>query len=122
MLEVYEAYADYDAIAELTRELIQEAARLCSAPRSSGTHDGSEHDLGGVWPSLSLYDAVSEAVGEAVGPDHPCRMGALRRAARPRGGPGVDRGPPGRGILRTLVVPGLIDPVFVRDFPATPRP
>ena len=29
-------------------------------------HDGRESDLGGTWREISLYDAISEAVGESV--------------------------------------------------------
>ena len=56
MLEFYEAYADYDSMATLTRELVQEAALARRPATTVVTHvDGTEYDLGrgvGVGPSV----------------------------------------------------------------------
>ncbi|MDQ4116092.1 MAG: OB-fold nucleic acid binding domain-containing protein, partial [Actinomycetota bacterium] len=46
MLEAYQAYATYDDMAELTRELIQETARALFGSTVVRHADGSEHDLG----------------------------------------------------------------------------
>src|SRR5512133_1845883 len=73
MLEAYQAYADYNSMATLTREVIQACAvALCG--ETVVTHfDGTEYDLGGQWASIRLYDAVSSAVSEEVTPATPLR-------------------------------------------------
>ena len=69
MLEAYQAYATYDDMAELTRSWCWRGATPCSVPLSSGTPT-DEHDLGGEWRSVTLHDAVSEAVGQNGRPGH----------------------------------------------------
>ena len=69
MLELYEAYGDYTTMAELTRELIQGAARAALGGTVVRRPDGSEHDIGGTWPMKTVHDAVSDALGEQVTPD-----------------------------------------------------
>src|SRR6202012_1524643 len=58
MLEAYEAYGDYDTMAELTRALVLDAATAAgvSAPV---TGDGVEVDLFGAWRSSTVFELVS---------------------------------------------------------------
>jgi lysyl-tRNA synthetase class 2 len=71
MLEFYEAYADYRDMARTTRELVQESCVALFGDLTARHHDGTEVDLSGDWPQLSLYGLVSEAVGEEVTPQTP---------------------------------------------------
>ena len=84
MLEAYEAYGDYDTMAELTQALIRNAAAEAGVTVPV-TSDRVEIDLSGPWRSVTIHDAVSAAVGEPVS-----RRDAGRRAAaacrRIRGG------------------------------------
>ncbi len=80
-MEMYDAYGDYDTMRELTRELICEAAVAVHgkpvAWRPTGTgltgtggqgpHE--EVDISGEWPVITVYDAISNALGEEVTPD-----------------------------------------------------
>ena len=68
MLEAYEAYGDYDTIADLTRELVLDSARAIGStvvPRAGG----GELELDQPWRHVTVFDAVSAAVGEPVSPD-----------------------------------------------------
>nr|WP_145484181.1 MULTISPECIES: bifunctional lysylphosphatidylglycerol synthetase/lysine--tRNA ligase LysX [Streptomyces] len=67
MLEAYQAYADYDVMLDLARELIQGAATAAhGAPVvRRGTE---EYDISGRWPVKTVYGALSEALGEEIGP------------------------------------------------------
>ncbi|WP_086812642.1 bifunctional lysylphosphatidylglycerol synthetase/lysine--tRNA ligase LysX, partial [Streptomyces murinus] len=67
MLEAYQAYADYDVMLDLARELIQGAATAAhGAPVARrGTE---EYDISGRWPVKTVYGALSEALGEEIGP------------------------------------------------------
>ena len=71
MLEFYQAYADYNDVARLTRELIQEAALAATGGLVVTHADGSQLDLSGEWPQVSLYGSVSEAVGVEITPQTP---------------------------------------------------
>ncbi len=59
MLESYQAYTDYDGVAELTQTLIQNAAVAVAGSTLVVLADGSEFDLGGDWTSITLYGALS---------------------------------------------------------------
>ncbi len=123
MLEAYEAYGDYDTMATLTRELIQAAARALSGSTVVTHADGSQQDLGGEWRQITLYGALSEALGEEV------TVGTsyedLRKYADARDLAVDPKWRPGKlaeELFEELVVPGLIEPTFVRDYPAETSP
>ena len=62
MLEAYQAYATYDDIAELTRSLVQASAQAVFGSLTVDHVDGTSHDLSGEWRSVTLHEAVSEAI------------------------------------------------------------
>lgn len=123
MLEFYQAYADYHDGATLTRELIQEAALAVCGSLVVTHADGSEHDLSGTWDRVSLYPAVSTAVGREVSPQTPRdELIALCATAE------IDVDPawvPGRiveELFEHYVVPGFSGPTFVMDYPVDTSP
>ncbi|GGM67561.1 lysine--tRNA ligase [Micromonospora sonchi] len=123
MLEAYQAYGDYNIMAELTRNLVQQAA-LAVGGSTVVTHaDGREFDLGGEWRSVSLFGVLSEALGEEV-TVHTERVRLVEYAdkvgvaADPKWGPGKLA----EELFEELVVPGLEAPTFVRDYPEETSP
>jgi lysyl-tRNA synthetase class 2 len=123
MLEAYQAYATYDDMAILTRELIQECVRAVFGSTIVRHHDGSEHDLGGEWRSVTLHESVAEAVGESVTVDTPAED--LRKLAAAHDVPLKDSWGPGEIVLELfekLVEHTLQAPTFVRDYPVEVRP
>jgi len=123
MLEVYEAYSDYNGMAELTRTLIQNAATAISGSTTVTHADGSSFDLGGEWTSITLFGALSEVAGEQVDVTTP--MGRLVELAEkfdvvvaPHYGPGKLA----EELFEALVRESLVQPTFVRDFPAETSP
>ncbi|MCU1659590.1 MAG: lysS [Pseudonocardiales bacterium] len=122
MLEAYEAYGDYDTMAELTRTLILDAARSADVPVPVMA-DGTEIDLEGQWRTITVHDAVSEAVGEPVTPDTTAEE--LRRHADRLGVPLKPDWTAGEIVLELyekLVEHSLVQPTFVRDYPVEVRP
>jgi lysyl-tRNA synthetase class 2 len=123
MLEVYEAYGDYDTMANLTRELVQAAALAVSGSHVVTHVDGTELDLGGQWRSLTLFGALSEALGDEVTVQTD-RAQLVRYAEKagmtvdPKWGPGKLA----EELFEELVVPGLRQPTFVRDYPEETSP
>jgi lysyl-tRNA synthetase class 2 len=69
MLEAYEAYGDYNTVGKLTRELVQGVAVAAFGSTVIRRADGSEHDIGGDWPEVTVYDAISVAAGDEVTAD-----------------------------------------------------
>ncbi|MFI1192786.1 lysine--tRNA ligase [Micromonospora sp. NPDC020750] len=123
MLEAYQAYGDYDTMAALTRNLVQQAA-IAVAGSTVVTHaDGQEFDLGGEWRSVTLFGALSEALGEEVTVrterallvEYADKVGL---AVDPKWGPGKLA----EELFEELVVPGLRAPTFVRDYPEETSP
>jgi lysyl-tRNA synthetase class 2 len=123
MLEAYEAYGDYDTMATLTRELVQEAAMSTFGSHLVTHADGSEHDLGGEWPSVTMYGSVSAAVGEPITPDTP-RETLVTLAEKHDIGvdPKWVAGKIVEELFEELVLPTFDGPTFVRDFPEDTTP
>ena len=69
MLEAYQAYTDYNGIADLTQELVQNAAVAVAGSTTVTWADGTEYDLGGQWDRISMYDSLSQAAGRAITPE-----------------------------------------------------
>lgn len=123
MLEAYQAYATYDDLAELTREMVQASARAVFGSTVVRHADGTEHDLGGEWRSVTLHGAVSQAVGQEVTLD--TSVEDLRKIADGHGVELKDSLTSGEIVLELfekLVEHTLIEPTFVRDYPVEVRP
>jgi lysyl-tRNA synthetase, class II len=120
MLEVYQAYGDYETMMDLSRELIRRCA-LAVVGTLDVPFRGMTLHLGGPWERTTLMDAVSKEVGERVELDRP-DLGALARSR----GVGVDPAwPPGKIVLEMyekVVEPTLVQPTFVCDFPREVSP
>jgi lysyl-tRNA synthetase class 2 len=123
MLEAYQAYATYDDMAELTRELVLASARAVFGSTVVRHADGSEHDLGTAWRSVTLHEAVSEAVGHDVTLD--TSVEDLRKLAAAHDVELRDSLSAGEIVLELfekLVEHTLVEPTFVRDYPIEVRP
>jgi lysyl-tRNA synthetase class 2 len=123
MLEVYQTYVTYDEIADLTRTLVQASARTVYGSTTVRHADGSEHDLGGAWRSVTLHDAVSEVVDQALTPD--TSVEELRKVAAAHDvelGDGLSAGEIVLELFEKLVEHTLLEPTFVRDYPVEVRP
>src|SRR5690606_31305631 len=122
MLEAYQAYTDYNGIADLTQELVQNAAVAVAGSTTVTWADGTEYDLGGEWARISMYDSLSEAAGVAITPETPLEeLAAL--AARE----GIEVKLPTHGKYveeprEHFVEHELPRPTFVRDFPVDTSP
>ncbi|MDP2702513.1 MAG: amino acid--tRNA ligase-related protein, partial [Candidatus Rokubacteria bacterium] len=82
-------------------------------------YQGEEVSLAGPWRRLTFFDAISEAVGSAVGPE--TSEAVLRKAAVAAAVPEPKAGAGAVGLWKdvfdTLVEPGLVQPTFITDFP-----
>jgi lysyl-tRNA synthetase class 2 len=123
MLEFYQAYGDYNSMATLLREVIQEAAFTVAGSHIVTHADGTEFDLGGQWRSVTLFGALSEALGEEVTIRTPYEqlVGYAEKhdlTVDPKWGPGKLA----EELFEELVVPSLQQPTFVCDYPEETSP
>ncbi|MFI1395753.1 bifunctional lysylphosphatidylglycerol synthetase/lysine--tRNA ligase LysX [Streptomyces sp. NPDC020681] len=127
MLEAYQAFADYDVMLELTRELIQGAATAAfgSPVAHKADADGKlvEHDISGPWPVKTVYGALSEALGDEIDAD--TDEAALRSLCDRAGVPHIPDDTRGDVVLEMyerLVEERTKLPTFYKDFPTDVSP
>jgi lysyl-tRNA synthetase, class II len=119
MLEWYEAYADYNDIAEELEGLVSSVAQdLLGTTKVE--RDGETIDLAPPWRRVTLREAIKERAGIDV-MEHPSReqlAEAMDSEADPEEGWGklVD------GLLSKEVEPTLIQPTFIVDYPVELSP
>lgn len=123
MLEVYQAYGDYNTMATLTRELVQSAAEAAHGRQVAVRPDGIEVDISGTWREETVHGALSAALGVQITPD--TTEQELRRYAV---GIGLEL-QPGWGqaqvlleLYEHLVEARTVEPTFYRDFPVEVSP
>ena len=128
-VEIYQAYADYHTMMDLTQELIVAAAReVCGGTQI--TYQGSEVDLTPPWRRATMHDLVWEATGldfTAFEASDPLESRARAAAAMAAAGLEV---PDAADCLGRLLVEAfeqtvetsLIQPTFVLDYPVENSP
>jgi lysyl-tRNA synthetase, class II len=123
MLELYQAYADYNSIATLTRELIQAAAEAVHGRQVAVRPDGTEVDISGAWREETVHGALSAALGTQVTPD--TSEQELRGYAAERGielQPAWGQAQVLLELYEHLVEAATEAPTFYRDFPVEVAP
>jgi lysyl-tRNA synthetase class 2 len=119
MLEWYEAYADYNDVAEELEGLVSSVAQEVLGT-TKVERDGETIDLAPPWRRVTLREAIKERTGIDV-LEHPSReqlAEAMDSEADPQEGWGklVD------GLLSKEVEPTLIQPTFIVDYPVELSP
>jgi lysyl-tRNA synthetase class 2 len=120
-LEAYEAYADQFTMAERIQEIILACADALGVDTIE-TERGTI-DLRGPWRWLSVYPALSEAVGRTITPRTPVEE--LRRVAEEHEvavDPAWDAEKHVLELFGEIVEPTLLQPTFVCDYPPTAQP
>jgi lysyl-tRNA synthetase class 2 len=123
MVESYMSYGDWRSIADVTRSLIQNAAMAVAGSHVVTHHDGRQADLGGRWKEISLYDAISEGVGEQVTALTP--IDELKKYATKLGmkiDPKWVTGKLAEEIFEHVAQDKLIEPTFVMGYPVDTSP
>jgi lysyl-tRNA synthetase, class II len=122
MLELYQAYADYGDIMELTEELVAHLAREVTGSTVI-TYGGREVDLTPPWARASLTDLVEEHAGVRIDVRMP--LDELRRIATDHGVDVDASWGPGKLVLEIYektTESALWGPVFVLDYPKEVSP
>jgi lysyl-tRNA synthetase class 2 len=122
MLEAYQAYGDYEQMADLTQQLIQDAALAVAGSHVVTWADGTEYDLGGEWDRISMYESLSAAAGVEV-----TTASTLEELKALADANGVEvklatHGKYVEELWEHFVKQGLVRPTFVMDFPVDTSP
>ena len=123
MIETYQAFGDWRSIADLTKSLIQNAAMAISGSHVVTHMNGRQADLGGQWREISLYDAISEGVGETV--TALTSIEELKKHATKLGmkiDPKWVTGKLAEEIFEHVAQDKLIEPTFVMGYPVDTSP
>jgi lysyl-tRNA synthetase class 2 len=127
LLEAYQAHADYNVWIDGCRELIQNAAQAANGaqvffrPRDDGTVEPV--DISGEWTVKTVHGAVSEALGEQIGPD--TELATLRKLCDAAAIPYLTHWDAGAVVLELyerLVEDRTEQPTFYKDFPTSVSP
>ncbi len=122
MLEAYEAFGDYNVMAELTQRLIQNAAMDVFGTHQVTLDDGTVNDLGGEWARISMFESLSAASGVEITPETP--IAELKKLAD-KEGLEIDHPQHGKYVEELwehFVKGDLVAPTFVMDFPVDTSP
>ena len=127
LLEAYQAHADYNVWIDGCRELIQNAALAANGehvflrPGDDGTLQ--KVDISGQWAVKTVHGAVSEALGEQIGPE--TDLDTLRKLCDAADIPYLTHWDAGAIVLELyerLVEDRTEAPTFYKDFPTSVSP
>ncbi|HTV11850.1 MAG TPA: lysine--tRNA ligase [Acidimicrobiales bacterium] len=122
MLELYQAYADYHDMMELTEQLVAHVAEQVSGTAKL-SYGGRDLDLSPPWRRATMLELVAENSGREVNLEMP--LDELRRQAGDLGVPVELSWGPGKLVLEIYektTEPNLWGPVFVMDYPQEVSP
>jgi lysyl-tRNA synthetase class 2 len=117
MLELYQAYADYQDVMRLTEDMVTTSVRA-AVGRTRVKWGDQEIDFRPPWQQLPLRTAIAEFSG--IDYDAYSDLESLRQAAEQAGlrtEPDWNRGKVLDELLTAFVEPRLIQPTFLTDYP-----
>jgi lysyl-tRNA synthetase class 2 len=117
MLELYQAYADYQDVMRLTEDMVATSARA-AVGRTRVPWGNVEIDFSPPWERMPLRSAIAEYSG--VDYSDYSDAESLRAAAKRAGlhaEPDWNRGKIMDALLTAFVEPKLIQPTFLTDYP-----
>mgnify|MGYP003332064242 FL=1 len=123
MIESYEAFGDWESIATLTKQLVQDAALATFGSHVVTHHDGKQLDLGGDWKEASLFELISQGVGAPVTPQ--TSYEDLKKIAEKLGmkiDPKWVTGKLAEEIFEHTCQDKLQGPIFVKGYPVDTSP
>ncbi len=121
MLELYEAYSDYEGMMALTEALIAHVATTVLGTTEVAYQNETLH-LAGPWPRRRMIDLVNLRVGAQVDRLDAAELQALAEEARLIGKPHASWGAWVNELFESLVQDSLVQPTFVLDYPVEVSP
>jgi len=115
MLEIYQAYADYESMMELAERLVVHALNE-SAGGLTSRFRGREIDFTTPWPRVKMVDLVRETSGvdvSSLDADEIDRLAGKKGIDLPAGGAGKKI----EALFERFGEPSIVGPTFVYDYP-----
>jgi lysyl-tRNA synthetase class 2 len=123
MIESYEAFGDWNTMAELTRRLVQNSAQDVFGSHVVKHFDGREVDLGGKWNEISLFEAISKGVGQKVtAQTSQAELLKIAVKLKIKVDPKWITGKLAEEIFEHVAMDKLVKPTFVKGFPIDTSP
>lgn len=122
MLELYEAFVDYEAIMRLVEEMINHVVETV-AGGSTLVYQGNEINVAPPWPRIQFFEAIKEYAGVDVESNAESAEARSEFARENVSGLRLDLDEnSGYGkvcdeLLKTYVIPNLVSPTFIIDHP-----
>ncbi|HDP70324.1 MAG TPA: lysine--tRNA ligase [Actinobacteria bacterium] len=117
MLEVYQAYADYEDMMELTRQLISSAAKeACGSAIIE--YEGKKLDFENGWQEYTMLEAIEEFAGLKL--SFEMKLEELKKVAEQHHVEvenGFGKGKIIAEVFEKLVEGKLVQPTFIKDYP-----
>jgi lysyl-tRNA synthetase, class II len=125
MLETYEAYVDYNHVMTMVEEMVAAAARAIGGLKVR--FKGDEIDLTPPWPRLTMRQAILDKSGIDIAADEVRDLRGLQEAIKAAGlddtvplaptwGTQIDE------LFSEMVEPGIVQPVFITEYPLALSP
>jgi len=123
MLELYQAYADYGDMMELTESMVVGVLEHCLGTRVVERFD-TTLDFTPPFPRVRFLEAVRDRAGVDLtsAPEEELRRAVLRAGGEPEAVAALAGGRLQDEVFKTFVEPHLIQPTFVVDYPKALSP
>ncbi|HHX77133.1 MAG TPA: lysine--tRNA ligase [Firmicutes bacterium] len=121
-MELYQAYADYHDMMEITENMIADIARALTGGFKI-IYQGREIDLTPPWPRLTMAEAVKKYTGADFG--QAGDAAAARELANSLGVEVEEKASWGKAlytVFEEMVEESLFQPVFIKDYPVEISP
>ncbi len=121
-LEAYRAFGDATDGMDLTESLVLAAAEAATGRTTFATGAG-QIDLAGPWPRRPLLELLEERLGRRVHPSDPVEE--LRVVCEEHGVTPLPAWGPGKLVFELydqVLLPGIVDPLFIVGFPVEVSP
>ncbi len=119
MLEVYQAFGDYEVMMELVEQLVAYVADNVLGTREI-TYQGQKIDLTPPWTRLTMLEAIEKYAGIDFASVDADNQEALHEIARQfdieEEGP-INKGNLINSVFEEAVEPLLVQPIFIKDYP-----
>ena len=122
MIELYQAYADYNQIMDLCREMITQAVKTC-LDKLETEYNGHIIQFDGEWKRLTLIQAVKEYTGaDFTQPKTLAETQKIAQDLKVEFAPASSQNKIINTIFEELVEKQLIQPTFICDYPVELSP
>ena len=125
MIELYQAFADYNDMMELTENMIAEVCKKVNGT-TKVTYQGTEIDFMPPWRRITMVDAVKEYAGvdfNALGSDEEAQAIAKEKHLEfPKPLNAVTKGEVLNALYEEFAEEHMIQPTFVTDYPVEISP